>query len=571
MSLFAPVTQWMPGFWRWLRTFPHLGSLALVIGVVVMLVCQMLGYHEAHMPWMPTSGVDLLDVKDWPEPSRRLLAFYYLMPYLKLWALVGGIVYHIVLIRAIPQVERLLWPTWIACGFLALWAVSNDLHGQLEYARLTLMGEPPSLISYVAKLGMIVLVCLTPAIGLSYYIGCSLLDRYTIRSFLQPLIFCFVGICLLWIMWDMLDSLRDFQEARVPVARIIAFYLSLVPYIFVETIWAVLLLATLFTLTRMSRANEIISMLGAGRSLGQVVRPVLFVAALVSALSMAANYYWAPRSEGNRRGIMRALSESAEGSIMSESLMYRDEPNRRTWFIGSFPFSLREDALKGVEVFTEDENGRLVHSLRAPTVRWWPDGRWSFYHGLEVNYQDGNPVEVIRHGANDTPYRRDIADWPETPWSIISSSLTPDFMSVQELVSYLKAHGALSATKLAAFRTHLAHRFAFPWLCLVAAVAAAPLGISFSRRGVLGGIAGAIFFLGALLFFNQFFLSLGKGLRLEPWITVWMPHLILASAGAFLFYFRSRNRDLPKPSLAFLTRLLPRPRRQLQPSARSCA
>lgn len=571
MSWFDPVTRWLLGFWRWLRTFPHLGSLALVIGVVVMLVCQMLGYHESQIPWMPSSGTDLLEVKDWPEPPRRLLVFYYVMPYLKLWALVGGVVYHIVLIRAVPNVEKLLWPTWIACGFMALWAVCHDLHDHLEFARLTIMGEPPSIPGYVLKLAMVVLVCLTPAIGLSYYIGSSLLDRYTFRSFLQPLIFCFVGICLLWIMWDMLDSLRDFQEAKIPVSKIAAFYLSLVPYIFVETIWAVLLLAALFTLSRMSRTNEIISMLGAGRSLGQVLRPVFTVAALISALSMAANYYWAPRAEGNRQGIMRALSESAEGSIMAESLMYRDEPNRRTWFIGSFPFSLREDRMKRVEVFAEDENGRLIHSLRAPTVMWWPDGRWSFYHSLEVTYQDGNPVEVIRHGANGTPYRRDIADWPETPWSIISSSLVPDFMSVQELVSYLKAHSALSARKLAAFRTHLAHRFAFPWLCLVAALVAAPLGISFSRRGVLGGIAGAIFFLGALLFFNQFFLSLGKGLRVEPWIAVWMPHVILGTAGGLLFYFRSRNRDLPKPSLARLSRLFVPRRKHAGESLRTCA
>jgi lipopolysaccharide export LptBFGC system permease protein LptF len=145
-----------------------------------------------------------------------------------------------------------------------------------------------------------------------------------------------------------------------------------------------------------------------------------------------------------------------------------------------------------------------------------------------------------------------VTDWPETPWSIISSSLVPDYMSVQELVSYLRAHAALAPEKLAAFRVHFHHRFAYSWLCFVAAFVAAPLGISFSRRGVLGGVAGAIAFLGALLFLNQFFISMGKGLRFPPWLCVWMPHLILMAAGAYLFYFRARNRDIPMPSLRWL-------------------
>ncbi len=553
MKFLDPIRNMLSLFWRWLRTFPHLGSLALVIGAVTMMVFQMMGYHEGRLPWMPANGMELAEAKDWPMPSQRLLAFYYLMPYLKLWALIGGVVYHIALIRSVPDVERLVWPTWIACGFLAIWGVCSDLHDQLEFARLSVMGEPVSMASYAMKLVMITMVCLTPAIGLSYYVSAKLLDRYTFRSFLQPLLFCFVGICLLWIMWDLLDSLKDFQEAGA-TGKIVSFYLGLVPYIYVETMWAVLLLATLFTLMRMSRANELISMLGAGRSLMQILRPIFVLAGLISVVGMAANYYWAPRAEGNRQAVMRALSSDEEGAIATESFMYRDEPGRRTWYIGGFPFTLRNDRIRHVEVFQDDEKGRRVRSIRSPSVTWRPDGTWIFYRALEMTYDaKGDPMPHINRMTDGSMGRIDVADWPETPWSIISSSLTPDYMSVQELVSYLKAHGALASEKLAAFRVHFFHRFSYPWLCFIAALVAAPLGISFSRRGVLGGVAGAIFFLGALLFLKQFFLSLGKGLHLAPWLCVWMPHIILAAAGLFLLHYRSINRDIPMPSLRWLT------------------
>lgn len=517
----------------------------MLIAVMAMLAAQAMGYHEQRLPWMPASGTDLVNLKDWQEPSHSLLVLYYLLPYLKLWALLGGVVYHIILLRSLPHVEKLLWPTWIACGFLAIWAVCNDVTDQLEYARITVMGEPPSLTAYWVKLGMIVMVCLSPAAAMSYYISCRTMDRYMMRSFLQPLVFCFIAICMLWIMWDMLDSLRDFQDANTPLFTVVKFYISLVPYIYVETIWAVLLLSTLFTLMRMSRSNEIISMLGTGRSLAQVLRPVFFIGLLVSLISVAANYYWAPRAEGNRQAIMRALSDSGEGASLAQSLMYRDEPHRRTWFISSFPFNLREDRLRNVEVFMEDEKGQLVRSLRAQSAYWWPDGRWSFYRSIEMTYKNGNPDQQIRRNAAGGAVRLDVSDWTETPWSIISSSLQPDYMSVQELVSYLKAHEAVAKGKLAAFRTQLFHRFAYPMQCLIAVILAAPLGVSYSRRGVLGGVAGAIFALIGLVFLNQLFMSLGKGMKIAAWMSVWMPHIILGTIGLILFSYRSRNRDLP--------------------------
>lgn len=570
MSILAPFSKLLAVLWRGLRAIPHAGSGSLLVAVIAMFVAKAYGYHEKYLPWMPSSGTDLVNAKDWQEPSKTLLALYYLLPYLKLWALLGGVVYHIVLLRSLPRIDKLLWPTWIACGFLAIWAVCSDVTDQLEYARITVMGEPPSLTAYWCKLGMIVIVCLSPAAAMSYYIGCSIMNRYMMRSFLQPLVFCFIAICMLWIMWDMLDSLRDFQDANTPLGTVIKFYISLVPYIYVETIWAVLLLSTLFTLMRMSRSNEIISMLGTGKSLAQVLRPVFFIGLLVSIISVAANYYWAPRAEGNRQAIMRALSDSGEGASLAQSLMYRDEPHRRIWFISSFPFSLREDRLRGVEVFMEDEKGQLVRSLRAQTAYWWPDGRWSFYRSIEMTYQNGNPDQQIRRNGNDGgSIRTDVSDWPETPWSIISSSLQPDYMSVQELVSYLKAHEATAKGKLAAFRTQLFHRFAYPMLCFVAVILAAPLGVSYSRRGVLGGVAGAIFALIGLVFLNQLFLSLGKGMKIAPWMTVWLPHLILGAIGVMLFSYRSRNRDLP--AVGWIMSLFKRRKPVQQPRPRPIA
>jgi lipopolysaccharide export LptBFGC system permease protein LptF len=353
---------------------------------------------------------------------------------------------------------------------------------------------------------------------------------------------------------DLLDNLKDFQDAGTSIGAILGFYVNLIPYIFVSVAPAVLLLSCLYGLNRMSRANEIVSMLTAGRSLGQILRPILIVTAYASVLAMAANYHWAPRGEGRRQAVMNALTDKRQGSTANSTVMYRNEETRRTWYVGSVPFDLNQEKILRIEVREMDEKGHLVHGWYGASARW-RNGTWSFYRGIQVIYDKGVAKEIIPFGTAAAG-RIDITGWPETPWSIVSASLLPDNLSVSDLVSYLSANEATPVEKRAPFHTHLFQRFALPWECFVVVFMAAPLGVAFSRRGALGGIAGSVFIFFGLLFMNNLFLNMGKAAHMSPILAVWMPHLILGSLGALFMYLKSQNKELPKLSLKPLLRRL---------------
>ena len=88
---------------------------------------------------------------------------------------------------------------------------------------------------------------------------------------------------------------------------------------------------------------------------------------------------------------------------------------------------------------------------------------------------------------------------------------------------------------------------------MILVLVAAPLGVVFSRRGMLGGVASSVFIFFILIFIDSFFLNLGKGAHMAPYLAVWMPHILLGCVGGVLFYFRSQGRDFPKlTSLASL-------------------
>lgn len=548
-----------------LRTWPYLGRTAFAAGLLAMVFLASQRHHlenPAEVAGYDVRGGRLVAEAGAPAAGPLLRTVSLLLPYLDSWMLVGGGIYVFILLRQWGNPRKLVVPSWVAGVSVAAWAAGADIAQHLGPMQMTELGEPPVLSAYWLKLAMIVLAALCPPALLRYYVRQGALERYTLRTFFAPLVFCFIAFTSLWMIMDLLDNLKEFQEVGSSMRQVLLFYLGIIPFIYVSVMPAALLLAILYTLTRMSRANEIVAMLGSGRSVGQILRPLFVVALAAALLSTAANYHWAPRAEGNRKAVLRAMDERQKDSIRAAALLHRDPLTRRVWYVGSFPFSLREGRLRSVQVREFDAEARLVRVLHADSAVWRPDGLWRFFDGREVRYREGQPTLVqtfpgAASAADPAGGVFETRDFSETPWSMVSYALKAESMGVPEIVSYLKTHASDPPDKLAAFRAHLHHRFAMPWQSLALALVAAPLGIAWSRRGSVGGIAGSIFLFFGVLFLNNLCLNLAKAGHLPAATAAWIPHAVFGSLGLFLLHLRSQNRDLPRLSLDSLFKRKP--------------
>src|SRR3954466_10812375 len=124
-----------------------------------------------------------------------------------------------------------------------------------------------------------------------------LLDRYVLQQFLQAYLYCIAGFVSIWFIFDVSDNISTFLDQRISRLLILKYYFTQVPQILVIVFPVALLLALLFTLGRMSRSNEIVSMLTAGVSLPRILAPLLIAAFLTSAASLFLNYSLAPHAE----------------------------------------------------------------------------------------------------------------------------------------------------------------------------------------------------------------------------------------------------------------------------------
>ncbi|MHB1078702.1 MAG: LptF/LptG family permease [Prosthecobacter sp.] len=550
--------------WQKARELPYLGRSSFAVAITLLIISMLMGWHRTHPDDAVDAALQQAQVAQMDVPES-ILVLSRVLPYLNLWVRLGIPVLLIVIWRRWGDLRRLMLPVSIASVSMAVWSIASDLVDYIAHSHMTEMGEPPEPVAFAFKLMFIALVFLSVPFALHYYRRIGILERYTLRTFLHPLVFCFVSFFTLWIIMDLLDNLKEFQESKIGVVRVITFYLGMLPSVYTQILPVALLLAVLYSLTRMSKANELISMLGTGQSLLRVLRPIFATSVYACLLNMAASYYWAPRAEGNREAVFSGMKVHAADSIMAFGIMFHDEQSHRTWYVATFPFSLRSghERMHGVQIREEDDQGRPARTIIAPSVGWSPRTGWRFYDGKELIYQNGSlaSIKPFPKGA-DGQSVLEVPEIEETPWSLVSYALRPDFMSVPELVSYLSAHSKAADDKLAPFRTHFWQRFAMPWQAMALVLVAAPLGVAYSRRGSVGGIAGSVFIFFIYMFMNNLCLNLGKGGHLPPWLTVWIPHLMFGTLGLVLFHYRSQNRDLPtfKLRLSKLKPQIARPR-----------
>ncbi|MBA3386263.1 MAG: LptF/LptG family permease [Chthoniobacterales bacterium] len=363
-----------------------------------------------------------------------------------------------------------------------------------------------------------------------------LLDRYVLRNFLRAYFYCIAAFFSIWLVFDISDNISVFLDERVSAGQVVRYYLTQIPQIIVILLPVSLLLALLFCLSRMSRRNEIVSMLTAGVSIPRLLLPLICMGLFTSAVSGALNFALAPHAEQARKLAFETLRDDARApGIVGQ--IFRNRSQNRTWFIQRF--RPEQNEFITIQVLQQDENDNIVKNYMATQAFYRaPEKVWDL-HGVKVVSYDaeGNITQEENRENLQMP------QWNETPFRLASSNMRAEFLSLPELYDYLRFNSDFPQTLLAPFATHFQYRIALPWTCLVVVFLASPLAIGFSRAGLLSSVAAAIGLVFAMNFLTHLFLALGEGDRIPAWVAAWTPNILFAAVGLFFLYLRSTNRD----------------------------
>ena len=431
-----------------------------------------------------------------------------------------------------------------------MWLPTDIIDTQAAISGKALAGEVPSIPAYFGKLFLISLLILSiPAAALLYF-RLSLMDRYVVHNFLSPFSFCLFSFIAIWVIANFTDNGGSFSG--LTFGQILTFYVVQIPFMILFVMPIAVLLSGLFAMSKMSKSNELITMIGSGRSVTRILVPLIAVGGYASLIGLAFKYEWAPASVGYTEAILETAERETwvkkHGQRLRDDIwakrgwMHVNEHDKRSWFVGRVPFTLSDD-MADVVVMQLDERDQPTMMWIAKRAKWvWNANppKWVL-SGVRVYTYDENHIPLIESKGSV-----EITDWAETPWKVLSSSQNPEHLGIPGLTMYLNANRELDDLSLASFKTNWWYVFAEPLACLALLLVAAPLGIVYSRRGAMGGVTGAIVIFALMYVMRGTFLAMGHSNRMSPFMAAWLTNILVGITGLILLWLKARNREIPK-------------------------
>jgi lipopolysaccharide export system permease protein len=364
-----------------------------------------------------------------------------------------------------------------------------------------------------------------------------LLDRYLLRELLVPLGYCLCGFLIFYVAFDLIFQIQRFLDNKMLFLDILEYYVVTLPELLVEQVLPVsLLLALLYTLTNLSRYNELTAIRAAGVGLWRLSMPYILVGAVFGFAVLIIGEFWLPSASERAKYILERRQTGGAQRDWVPNLEFYNETALRDWTIGRFNRRTSELAHAKIQWSLGNGSNEVIVAPSGAYV----GGQWNFYDAI-VWRSRGNEPPV--YAGSNAVIRQ---SFPETPAWIQSeikvNSLTPSDaakgqgtqLSIREILEFIKLHSRISREKKAMLLTQLNGRLAAPFTCLAVVLIALPFGARAGRHNVFVGVASSIFICFGYFVLQRLSVGLGVGGYLPPVVAAWLPNVICGATGLVL-------------------------------------
>ncbi len=354
------------------------------------------------------------------------------------------------------------------------------------------------------------------------------LDRYIAGIFLLNTLLAAVGMSCLFLFQSMFGDLYDHNHT---FEQILIYHLMNFPLIVVQMCPPAVLLATVLTLSGLSRTHELIACYAIGFGLRRIMTVILAVVLLVSltvvmmedrilppVFRIRTTYYW------------REMQKHADFflDIKRDKIWYRS----KNMIYNLQRFDSLSKTIYGMSIYTFDDHFNLIQVINAEKAEF--QGKiWKLMKGT---------VSLI---APDQlfPMTKDFVEKEisisESPKDFQEIEKEVDGLSFRELSHYIQRMKEAGAdTKHYEVKYH--SRLSLSFIPIVMCFLAVPFSVRSRREG---GMARDLGLCLVVTFFYWLFysvgLSLGTNGALPPWLAAWLPSLFFVVLAAMLIARKS--------------------------------
>ncbi|MFV1987448.1 MAG: LptF/LptG family permease [Gemmatimonadota bacterium] len=351
-----------------------------------------------------------------------------------------------------------------------------------------------------------------------------LLDRYIGAQFLKIFVIFVLGVPFLFIVIDLTDNLDVFIDQGATRAQLLMHYIYQFPYQSLLAFPIAALLASVFTISSMTKRFETVAINAGGVSFYRMTAPLLLLALLLSGVALALTEL-VPVT--NRLSVEALEREERRSRSIRMSFVFRADQGL-VYKIRRLDTSV--DRIDNIQVEREGTGPEFpTMHIAANTAHWDSiSNRWVMLYGWLRRFPTHDSERAYEFESLH------LRDFDEPPAELRAEPKEPDEMRFAELGQFIEAIER-SGGRPRSLRTARAQRIAFPFACLVIVLFGMPLAHSNRRGGAPQSIGIALATTVIFLIFVRIAEALGAGGAMDPTLAAWLPNGVFLAAGLGLF------------------------------------
>ncbi len=350
----------------------------------------------------------------------------------------------------------------------------------------------------------------------------TIIDRYIAKLFLSFFAGGLIVFVTLFVAVDYMGNLTRFNASG---AAVMQYYLLAVPSLIYQMLPVACLMGTIFTLSTLSKTNELVALFSSGMSLARISTPILFLVVLISAVAFGLNDRVLPIVNQKKNYVLYV-------EIRKQPGLYSTVKTNKIWYrSGNVLFNIKtlqadKGTAQGLTMYYFDSDWHLIQMITAGNVRL-EGSKWNLEQGAVTLFSQESTVPMTQSFTSKTiAVADDTAD-------IQKASESSDTLSVAELKRFI-IRNKESGLDTLRYEVDYHAKFSFAFAAFVMSFLGIPFSVTRQRAGGTAFNIGATIVL-AFVYWASYSsgLALGRHGALPPIAAVWVPNMAMVALSAF--------------------------------------
>lgn len=353
----------------------------------------------------------------------------------------------------------------------------------------------------------------------------AIIDRYIAKEFLKFFAGALIIFCTLYLAVDMLSNIWNMKVESTIIWK---YYTYQMPMIMYRMTPVSCLMATIFTISSMSRNNELVALFSAGVSLARASLPVLVSTFLIAVLSFFVADKVIPPAIKKKNYIDFVEIKKRPGlyyTVKTNKIWYRSRDliyNIRT-------LQPEKHAVQGLTIYYFNDLWRISQVINAKEATY--EGKnWILKDGNVTLFSSDNSFPITEK------FKEKSINLEESPGDMGDIDNDRDIMTIGELKRYISKNkeAGVDTTR---YEVAYHSRFSFAFVSVVMAFLGIPFSVSKDRSGSfamnIGICLGLVFAYWTLVSIGM---TLGSHGQVPAFVAAWMPNAVMLFTSVILLY-----------------------------------